>query len=203
MSDADTTRTATPPPPQAADAAEAPASPASPTALAELAALDQAARALGAALLAAGRRLVTAESCTGGMVSAALTEIAGSSAWFERGYVTYSNEAKHEALGVDDHLIGSHGAVSEAVAAAMASGALAHSHADLALSITGIAGPGGAVPGKPVGTVCFGWQHSDGMSRCETRHFDGDRGTVRRQAALHALRGALALLGAPAAGRPR
>ncbi|MCZ8103381.1 MAG: nicotinamide-nucleotide amidohydrolase family protein, partial [Burkholderiales bacterium] len=112
--------------------------------------------ALGARLLEVGLAVATAESCTGGLVARALTETAGSSAWFERGFVTYSNEAKHEVLGVSDASLRTHGAVSEPVAREMAMGALARSRASLAVAITGIAGPSGAVPGKPVGTVCFG-----------------------------------------------
>lgn len=160
---------------------------------AQRAELAAAADALGAALRAKGQRLVSAESCTGGMVAVALTDIAGSSAWFERGFVTYSNDAKHELLGVPEALLATHGAVSEPVALAMAHGALQHAHAEISLSITGIAGPGGEVPGKPVGTVCFGW--TDGLRlHCETRHFAGTRDAVRHQAAIHALRGALSLL---------
>ncbi len=114
------------------------------------------AAALGQTLLEAGYRIVTAESCTGGLVAAAITAVAGSSDWFERGFVTYSNEAKCELLGVPRVLIDEHGAVSEPVARVMAEGALAHTPADCALSVTGIAGPGGGTPAKPVGTVCFG-----------------------------------------------
>jgi len=165
--------------------------------------------ALGARLLDAGLAAVTAESCTGGLVARALTETAGSSAWFERGFVTYSNDAKRESLGVDEALLRTHGAVSEAVARAMATGALAHGRAALALAITGIAGPSGAVPGKPIGTVCFGWalmrpgaDPDAPLCRVETRHFDGDRATVRRRAALHALSGAAELLATDLADRP-
>ena len=109
--------------------------------------------ALGAALTARGEMLATAESCTGGMIAAACTDRAGSSDWFERGFVTYSNAAKTQMLGVDPALIATHGAVSAEVAAAMATGALARSAADWSVAVTGIAGPGGATPGKPVGTV--------------------------------------------------
>jgi nicotinamide-nucleotide amidase len=113
--------------------------------------------ALGHALRARGWRLATAESCTGGLLAAACTSIAGSSDWFDRGFVTYSNESKTAQLGVTEALIGTHGAVSREVACAMAQGALGHSRADLAIATTGIAGPGGAVPGKPVGTVWLAW----------------------------------------------
>jgi nicotinamide-nucleotide amidase len=137
--------------------------------------------------------LVTAESCTGGGVAQAITEIAGSSAWFERGFITYSNEAKTELLDVPSTLIAQHGAVSEEVAAAMALGALSNSYANIAVSTTGIAGPGGAVPGKPVGTVCFGWSKS-GVTHTEILIFSGDRQVVRRQSVLHALQGLLHFL---------
>jgi nicotinamide-nucleotide amidase len=149
---------------------------------------------LGRLLQSLGLMAVSAESCTGGLVARALTETAGSSAWFDRGFVTYTNESKQDALGVSADTLQVHGAVSEAVAAQMASGALRHAHAGLAMAITGIAGPGGAVPGKPVGTVCFGWAVQAGAGQGDvplvwtaTVRFDGDRAAVRRQAALHAL----------------
>jgi len=147
-------------------------------------------RRTGQALKGKNRRLVTAESCTGGWVAQALTSIAGSSDWFERGYVTYSNAAKREALGVSKATLLRHGAVSEATARAMARGALRKSRADLALAITGVAGPGGGSPGKPVGTVCFAWAQGRRI-RSETRRFRGGRGRVRRQSVIHALRGVL------------
>ena len=152
------------------------------------------AHALGVALAARGWTVVTAESCTGGLIAAALTEVGGSSAWFERGVVTYANAAKCELLGVQAATLAAHGAVSEAVAIEMAAGALARSPADIALSVTGIAGPGGAVPGKPVGTVCFGWAHRAAAPLAQTRRFDGDRSQVRLAATRWALRGALQLL---------
>jgi nicotinamide-nucleotide amidase len=148
----------------------------------------EAAVALGHALRARGWTIACAESCTGGMVCRALTEIGGSSDWFERGFVTYSNAAKSDLLGVSADTLKAHGAVSEPAAGEMAEGALARSRAQLALSITGIAGPGGAVPGKPIGTVCFGWSALDAETRTETVRFTGDRGMVRARAALHALR---------------
>jgi nicotinamide-nucleotide amidase len=135
---------------------------------------DALAAQVGQALRDKGLLLATAESCTGGGVAQAITEIAGSSGWMERGFVTYSNASKTELLGVPAGLIAQVGAVSEEVAAAMASGALAHSAAQIALSTTGIAGPGGAVPGKPVGTVCFGWAR-DGAVHSERMLFSGDR----------------------------
>lgn len=156
--------------------------------------LDDAARALGRRLEALGLRVTTVESCTGGMVAGALTAIPGSSAWFDRGFVTYSNASKSDMVGVSAATIAAHGAVSEQTAREMAAGALARSGAAIALSITGIAGPSGAVPGKPVGTVCFGWARAAGVD-AETRHFDGDRQAVREQAAVHALREALRRLG--------
>jgi nicotinamide-nucleotide amidase len=138
---------------------------------------------------AKGLMIVTAESCTGGLVSAALTEIAGSSDVFDRGFVTYSNGAKTGQLGVDPGLISQHGAVSEPVAAAMAEGALARSDAGLAVSITGIAGPGGGTTEKPVGLVCFGIARRGGATVAETKRFGPrSRRYVRAEAAMHALR---------------
>lgn len=154
-------------------------------------ALEALAAQVGALLAANGEKLATAESCTGGWVAQCLTAIDGSSAWFERGFVTYSNEAKQEMLGVNSEILATHGAVSEATAIAMARGALARSHADRALAITGIAGPGGGSPGKPVGTVCFAWVGPDLQEACETRQFSGDRETVRALSVAHALSGIL------------
>ena len=137
--------------------------------------------------------LATAESCTGGMVAAAITDISGSSGWFERGFVTYSNQAKTEMIGVPAELIEKHGAVSEPVARAMAEGALRNSRAQISLAITGVAGPGGGTPEKPVGMVSFGWSNRLHTS-VETLVFKGDREQIRVQAATHALRGLLALI---------
>ena len=148
---------------------------------------------LAAALLRRRWLLATAESCTGGLIAAACTELPGSSDWFERGFVTYSNAAKTELLGVPAALIAGHGAVSEPVARAMADGALAHARAQASLAVTGVAGPTGGSPGKPVGTVCFGWR-AGSRAHTETRHFPGDRAAVRAQAVEHALRGLLELL---------
>jgi nicotinamide-nucleotide amidase len=153
--------------------------------------LEALAVAVGRVLLANGQKLVTAESCTGGWVAQCLTAVAGSSDWFERGFVTYSNEAKHEMLGVERATLTAHGAVSEPTAAAMAAGALRNSHAEWALAVTGVAGPSGGSPQKPVGTVCFGWAAVDGRVEVETRHFVGDREQVRRQSVAHAMRGIL------------
>lgn len=137
----------------------------------------------------AGVTIATAESCTGGMVAAALTDVAGSSDVFERGFVTYSNEAKAELLGIDPALTrpGGPGAVSETVALAMADGALRHSRADIAVSVTGIAGPGGGTADKPVGLVHFGWSARDGAAGADRRIFAGDRAAVRTAAMQHAL----------------
>jgi nicotinamide-nucleotide amidase len=149
---------------------------------------------IAARLIARRAMLVTAESCTGGWVAQALTALAGSSAWFERGFVTYSNAAKQELLGVRADTLERHGAVSEEAAREMALGALQRSHASFALAITGIAGPAGGTPEKPVGTVCFAWAGADLAARAETRHFAGDREAVRRQSVEHSLERLLELL---------
>jgi nicotinamide-nucleotide amidase len=137
--------------------------------------------------------LTTAESCTGGMVATAITDIPGSSNWFERGFVTYSNQAKTEMIGVPSEMIERHGPVSEPVARAMADGALRNSRAQVSLAITGVAGPGGGTETKPVGMVCFAWSNRLHTS-VETQVFKGDREQIRVQAATHALRGLLLLL---------
>lgn len=151
---------------------------------------------LGEVLQSRGSMLATAESCTGGWVAEAVTAITGSSAWFDRGFVTYSNEAKRDMLGVRAATLAAHGAVSEAVVREMVGGVLAHSRADLAVAISGIAGPTGGSPEKPVGTVWAAWGLRNGEQRAQHFHFDGDRAAVRRQAVLAALQGALALLNA-------
>ena len=151
------------------------------------AALAVAAARLAEALRRRGWRLASAESCTGGLIAAACTELAGSSDWFDRGWVTYSNAAKAEALGVSPALIEAHGAVSEAVACAMAAGALARSPADLAVAVTGIAGPGGGVPGKPVGTVWLALASTGREPVAERLQLDGDRAAVRSQTVRIAL----------------
>jgi nicotinamide-nucleotide amidase len=138
--------------------------------------------------------LSTAESCTGGMVAASITELAGSSEWFERGYVTYSNQAKSQDIDVSQNLIEQHGAVSDQVARAMALGAKQNSGSDIALSITGIAGPTGGSPEKPVGTVCFAWLLANDQMISETKHFEGDRQKIRQQACDFSLRKLLDLL---------
>ena len=151
-----------------------------------------------------GWMLATAESCTGGMVAAHCTDLSGSSHWFERGFVTYSNEAKHDMLGVDSALIGEHGAVSEAVAQAMALGAMRRSQAQVTLAVTGVAGPTGGSADKPVGTVWFAWATPSDTGptlgaetawvKTERMQFSGDRAAVRQAAAQHALKTLLDLL---------
>ena len=134
--------------------------------------------------------MATAESCTGGLIAGACTDVSGSSDWFERGFVTYSNAAKHELIGVPTALIEQHGAVSEPVARAMAAGALAHSAAQLAVAVTGVAGPTGGSAEKPVGTVWFGWATPEGVFT-EHQRFEGDRAAVRQATVRHALAGLL------------
>lgn len=155
--------------------------------------MEDLAREVGRRLQAAGALLVTAESCTGGWAAQVVTSVAGSSAWFERGFVTYSNAAKRDALGVRQETLQRHGAVSEQTAREMALGALARSEGTVSLSITGIAGPGGGTRDKPVGTVCFAWAHGSAV-QTRTCRFDGDRESVRRQSVIHALQGVLQVL---------
>ena len=155
--------------------------------------LEELAAKVGDRLVSRNEFLVTAESCTGGWVSMLVTSITGSSAWFDRGFVTYSNEAKQEMLAVDKQTIEIHGAVSEEVARHMVEGAVEHSHAQAGLSVTGIAGPGGGSVGKPVGTVCFGWL-VDGQCETETCYFSGDREQIREQSVRHVLAALLARL---------
>ncbi len=143
--------------------------------------------ALGEHLRQRGERLVTAESCTGGLIAAACTAVAGSSDWFERGLVTYSNQAKTELLEVPEGLLAAHGAVSEPVVVAMAEGALAHARADWSLAVTGIAGPGGAVPGKPVGTVWLALGRRGQATQRWLLRCTGDRSAVRSQTVQRAL----------------
>jgi nicotinamide-nucleotide amidase len=158
--------------------------------------LEKLAERLGAMLLERGEWLVAAESCTGGWLAQSVTAIAGSSAWFDRGFVTYSNAAKMDMLGVPETTLDRHGAVSEATARAMAQGALKHSRADWSVAITGIAGPSGGSPEKPVGTVCFAWAWREGGSEGCTCHFAGDRAAVREQSVGYALTGLLERIGA-------
>jgi nicotinamide-nucleotide amidase len=150
------------------------------------------AQSLGDRLVARQATLATAESCTGGLVAASITAIAGSSRWFDRGFVTYTNQSKVDDLGVDEATLAAHGAVSEETAREMALGALLASHATHALATTGIAGPGGATPGKPVGMVCFAWAWREGATarvRSATHYLDGDRAAVRDAAVKVALEG--------------
>ena len=154
------------------------------------------AAAVGQALAARNQFLVTAESCTGGGVGAAVTAVPGSSGWYERGFITYTNTAKREMLGVSEATLQRHGAVSEATAREMAEGALRHSRAQVGVAVTGVAGPSGGTPAKPVGMVCFAWAGS-GDTVAVTRRFTGDRQAVRRQSVACALQGLLDLLAAP------
>ncbi|CAM3697158.1 CinA family protein [Polynucleobacter arcticus] len=160
---------------------------------------DKLAESLANALIERGWKIALAESCTGGLVCAALTNLAGSSDWFERGYITYSNVSKIECLDVPAETIESFGAVSEEVAAAMADGARRKANVNVAVSISGIAGPTGGSPEKPVGTVCFGWaiqknMGGDVQTITVTKQFSGDRQTVREQARDYALSHLLGLL---------
>ena len=153
------------------------------------------AQALGEACLRRKLWIATAESCTGGAVAEAITRIPGSSSWFDRGFVTYTNQAKEQMLDVSRETLRGNGAVSEDVAAEMASGALAASPADLVVAVTGIAGPGGGTMTKPVGLVWFAWAYRGGPAQCRRFVFDGDREAVRRQSVLVALRGLIDLIG--------
>lgn len=148
---------------------------------------------VGEKLKAAGALLVTAESCTGGWVAQAVTSVPGSSDWFERGFVCYSNASKVELLGVSPETLERHGAVSEETAREMAQGALRRGRGTLAVAVTGVAGPAGGTPGKPVGSVCLAWAGRHGI-RSETRHFAGDRESVRRKSVERALEGVLEAL---------
>ena len=154
----------------------------------------QLAKALGQKLSAKHWQLVLAESCTGGGIAQAVTDVAGSSAWFDRGFVTYSNAAKVEMLGVKQNTLNSFGAVSAETALEMVAGALTHSHADLAFAVTGIAGPDGGSKEKPVGTVFIAWQLRGLAGYCVKQHFSGDRLAVRRQVIVFCLQHAYALI---------
>lgn len=153
--------------------------------------LDLLADKVAGALKERGIKLVTAESCTGGWVAQAITKVAGSSAWFERGFVSYSDAAKQEMLGVASDTLQHFGAVSEDVVREMAAGALSYSHAQISLAVSGIAGPGGATKHKPVGTVCLAWADTGLRTHSQTTHFLGNRDEVRRQAVIAALTGLL------------
>jgi len=149
---------------------------------------------VGEALKAQGLMLATAESCTGGWIAQALTAVPGSSNWFERGFVTYTYISKREMLGVSQDTLGTHGAVAEQTVREMVIGALANSHAQIAVAVSGTAGPSGGTPQKPVGTVCFAWGIKNGEPKSVTKRFNGDREAVRRQAVRFALEGLLGLL---------
>jgi len=154
---------------------------------------------LGQRLKACGWTCTTAESCTGGLVAGAITAISGSSEWFERGYVTYSNEAKHLELAVPSDVLESHGAVSEATARALAVGAMNRSGAEIAVAVTGVAGPTGGSVAKPVGMVCFAWARRDGLVEAQTQRFAGDRAAVREASVEAALAGLVSRIPAPPA----
>ncbi len=156
--------------------------------------LEKLSEIVGNVLKEKGFLLATAESCTGGWVGEILTSVIGSSQWYERGFITYSNLSKREMLGVNPDTLKMHGAVSVEAAMEMALGAIRHSRADVSLAITGIAGPGGGSAEKPVGTVCFAWATKAGRVEAARRHFEGNRREVRRQAVMEALGGILALL---------
>ena len=156
--------------------------------------LQQLAVHLSDKLLARGWMVATAESCTGGWVAQLLTSLPGSSAWYERGFITYANAAKTEMLGVPTTTLEIYGAVSEETACAMATGALAHSHAQASLAITGVAGPGGGTPQKPVGMVCYGWAFTDGTIISSNCRLSGDREEIRSRAVAAALRGLIDLI---------
>ncbi|MDE1941733.1 MAG: CinA family protein [Betaproteobacteria bacterium] len=164
--------------------------------------LSRLATRLGERLQVQGLRLATAESCTGGAVAAVITDVPGSSAWFDRGFVTYSNASKHDLLDVPADLLEKWGAVSEAVVAAMTAGTLAHSPGvDLSVAVSGIAGPGGGTPEKPVGTVCLAWQRRGRSPTVLTVHLPGDRDAVREATTALALEGLIRLLEEPAADK--
>ena len=150
---------------------------------------------LGEVLLEKGWQLACAESCTGGGIAAAVTEIAGSSQWFDRGFVTYSNQAKQDMLGVTKETLENHGAVSEQTVREMVAGALSRSGVHVSVAVSGIAGPGGGTAGKPVGTVCLAWQVTGEEPVVRTEHFSGDRRSVREQTVLCALQGLLSVVG--------
>jgi nicotinamide-nucleotide amidase len=156
--------------------------------------MDELARQVGYALKSHGLMLVTAESCTGGGVAQAITEVAGSSSWFERGFITYSNLAKQQMLRVSESTLKQYGAVSEATVRAMVEGALVNSAAQVALAVSGIAGPDGGTPDKPVGTVWFAWGIKSGETHAQRHYIEGDRAEVRAKAVIIALQGVVNIL---------
>jgi nicotinamide-nucleotide amidase len=157
--------------------------------------LYELAERVGLALKGAGLTLATAESCTGGWIGQAVTMVPGSSDWYDRGFIVYTNLSKLEMLGVMPDTLERFGAVSEATARDMALGALDHSQAQVGVAVSGVAGPGGGTPDKPVGTVCIAWARSDGTVRSETHRFEGDRDMIRCRSVARALEGILDLLG--------
>nr|WP_246599023.1 nicotinamide-nucleotide amidase [Methylogaea oryzae] len=159
------------------------------------AALSALAERVGDLLKSHGHYAAVAESCTGGWLAKCLTDVAGSSGWFERGFVSYSNESKQELLGVTEATLKTHGAVSAETVGEMAQGVLSHSRAQAAVAVSGIAGPSGGTADKPVGTVWFAWRRSDGAAACRCEVFHGDREAVRRQAVAVALAGLAELYG--------
>jgi nicotinamide-nucleotide amidase len=156
---------------------------------------SQISQQLGDILLSRSWKLTCAESCTGGGVAAAVTDIAGSSQWFDRGFVTYSNQAKQDMLGVAKETLENHGAVSEQTVREMVTGALSRSAAQVSVAVSGIAGPGGGTDEKPVGTVCLAWQVIGEEPVVRTVHFGGDRASIREQTVLSALQGLLDVVG--------
>jgi len=150
---------------------------------------------VGEVLCARGWMLATAESCTGGWIGECVTMVAGSSAWYDRGFITYSNAAKMQMLGMREATLRTHGAVSEHTVLEMARGTLAHSRAQVSVSVSGVAGPGGGTADKPVGTVCIGWASAHGQVRAGSFRFDGDRESVRRQSVIAALQGVIEFVG--------
>ncbi len=159
-------------------------------------ALYELAERVGRALQSRGLMITTAESCTGGWIAEAITMVPGSSAWFERGFVTYTYISKREMLGVRESTLAQHGAVAEPVVLEMVEGALKASHAQVAVAVSGVAGPSGGTPQKPVGTVCLAWGLKGSPARAETRLFPGDREAVRRASVVHALEVLIETLGA-------
>lgn len=163
-------------------------------------ALTDLSQRVGQALRARGWSLATAESCTGGWIGEVVTRVSGSSAWYDRGFITYSNAAKQSLLGVAVETLERHGAVSEATVVEMAAGALSRSEADVAVAVSGVAGPTGGSAEKPVGTVCIAWAVGDGVRQVETFRFAGDRTDVRRQTVVTALEGVIRLAAETATG---
>lgn len=156
--------------------------------------LEELAEELGKILIQRGLMLVSAESCTGGWIGRTVTSIPGSSKWYERGFITYSNNSKSEMLGVNHRSLEKFGAVSEQIATEMAAGAISNSCAQVSIAVTGIAGPGGATEGKPVGMICHSWAIKDGLARTAVCFLEGERESIRKQAVAIALQGTINLL---------